>query len=104
VSIMSDEWLEESELSPEVIRLDSPSTPLVAILKRILLMLFTIRLWVSISCLRFLLDKDSFDALYNPVVDVNIISSIFARKANSTLFESTIYRECTHIDVINPKI
>jgi hypothetical protein len=26
VSIMSDEWLEESELSPEVIRLDSPST------------------------------------------------------------------------------
>jgi hypothetical protein len=24
VSIISDEWLEESELSPEVIRLDSP--------------------------------------------------------------------------------
>jgi hypothetical protein len=25
VSILSDEWLEESELSPKIIRLDSPS-------------------------------------------------------------------------------
>jgi hypothetical protein len=55
VSIMSVEWLEESELSPEVIRLDSPST--------------------TIYCLS---NKDSFDALYNPVVGVNIMSSIFA--------------------------
>jgi hypothetical protein len=52
---MSVEWLEESELSPEVIRLDSPST--------------------TIYCL---INKDSFDALYNPVVGVNIMSSIFA--------------------------
>jgi hypothetical protein len=55
VSIMSDEWLEESELSPKVIRLDSPST--------------------SIYCQ---INKDSFNALYNPVVGVNIKSSIFA--------------------------
>jgi hypothetical protein len=55
VSIMSDEWLEELELSPEVIRLDSPST--------------------TIYCQ---INKDSFDALYNPVVDVNIMSSVFA--------------------------
>jgi hypothetical protein len=25
VSVLSDEWFEESELSPEIIRLDSPS-------------------------------------------------------------------------------
>jgi hypothetical protein len=55
VSIMSDEWLEESELSPKVIRLDSPSTTIYCQLTRILSMLFTIRLWVSISCLQFLL-------------------------------------------------
>jgi hypothetical protein len=41
VSIMSDEWLEESELSPKVICLDSPST--------------------TIYCQIY---KDSFDALY----------------------------------------
>jgi hypothetical protein len=55
VSIMSDEWLEESKLSPNVIRLDSPST--------------------TIYCQ---INKDSFDALYNLVVGVNIMSSIFA--------------------------
>jgi hypothetical protein len=55
VSIMSDEWLEESELSPKVIRLDSPST--------------------TIYCQ---INKDSFDALYNPVVGVNTMSLIFA--------------------------
>jgi hypothetical protein len=51
VSIMSDEWLEESELSPKVIRLDSPSTTIYCQLTRILSMLFTIQLWLSISCL-----------------------------------------------------
>jgi hypothetical protein len=55
VSIMSVEWLEESELSPEVIRLHSPST--------------------TIYCQ---INKDSFDSLYNPVIGVNIMSSIFA--------------------------
>jgi hypothetical protein len=52
---MSDEWLEELELSPEVIRLDPPS--------------------ITIHCQ---MNKDSFNALYNPVVGVNIISLVFA--------------------------
>jgi ABC-type phosphonate transport system ATPase subunit len=52
---MSDEWLEELELSPKVIHLDSPST--------------------TIYCQ---INKDSFDALYNLVVGVNIMYSIFA--------------------------
>jgi hypothetical protein len=55
VSIMSDELLEESELSPKVIHLDSPSATIYCQLTRILSMLFTIWLWVSISCLQFLL-------------------------------------------------
>jgi hypothetical protein len=54
VSIMVDEWLEESELSPGVVRLDSPSITIY-----------------------FQINKDSFDTLYNPVVGVNIMSSIF---------------------------
>jgi hypothetical protein len=55
VSIMSDEWLEESKLSLEVIHLDSPFT--------------------TIYCQ---INKNSFYALYNPVVGVNIMSLIFA--------------------------
>jgi hypothetical protein len=45
VSIISNEWLEESKLSSYVIRLDSPS--------------------ISIHCQ---IHKDPFEALYNPVV------------------------------------
>jgi hypothetical protein len=52
---MSNEWLEESELSPKVICLDSPS--------------------ITIHCQ---INKDSFDALYNSVVCVNIMSLVFA--------------------------
>jgi hypothetical protein len=55
VSIMSDEWLEESEVLLEVIRLDSPS--------------------ITIYCQ---INKDSFDALYNPVVGINIMYLVFA--------------------------
>ena len=55
VSIISNEWLEESELSPDVIHLGSPS--------------------ISIHCQ---INKAPFDALYNPVVGVNIISVSFA--------------------------
>ena len=55
VSIISNEWLEESELSSYVIRLDSPS--------------------ISI---RYQINKAPFDALYNPVVGVNIMSTSFA--------------------------
>jgi hypothetical protein len=55
VSIISNKWLEESELSSDVIRLDSPS--------------------ISIHCQ---INKAPFDALYNPVVGVNIMSVSFA--------------------------
>jgi len=55
VSIISNEWLEELELSSYVIRLDSPS--------------------ISI---RSQINKAPFDALYNPVVGVNIMAASFA--------------------------
>ena len=51
VSIRSNEWLEESELSSDVIHLDSPS--------------------ISICCQ---INRAPFDAPYNPVVGVNIMS------------------------------
>jgi hypothetical protein len=55
VSIISNEWLEESEFFSKLIRLDSPS--------------------ISIRCQ---INKAPFDALYNPVVGVNIMSASFA--------------------------
>ena len=55
VSIISNEWLEELELSSDVIRLDSPS--------------------ISIRCQ---VNKAPFDALYNLVVGINIMSTSFA--------------------------
>ena len=55
VSIISNEWLEESELSSDVIHLDSPS--------------------IFICCQ---INKAPFDALYNPIVGVNIMSASFA--------------------------
>jgi hypothetical protein len=54
VSIISNEWLEESELSSDVVRLDSPS--------------------ISIYCQ---INKAPFDALYNFVVGVNIMYASF---------------------------
>ena len=54
-TIVSYEWLGEPKLSPKVIRLDSPST--------------------SIHCL---ICKTSFNAFYNLIVGVNIISKSFA--------------------------
>jgi hypothetical protein len=56
VPVLSNEWLEESELSPEIIRLDSPS--------------------VTIECQ---LDKAPFDSFYNSIVGVNIMSATFAQ-------------------------
>ena len=53
--MISNKWLEESKLSSDVIRLDSPS--------------------ISIHCQ---IHKAPFNALYNPIVDVNIISASFA--------------------------
>jgi hypothetical protein len=55
VSIISHEWLEESELSSYVIRLDSPS--------------------ISIHCQ---INKAPFDALYNLAMGVNIMPASFA--------------------------
>jgi hypothetical protein len=55
VSIISNEWLEELELSSDVILLDSPS--------------------ISIRCQ---INKSPFNALYNLVVGVNIMSASFA--------------------------
>jgi hypothetical protein len=55
VFIISNEWLEESELFYDVIRLDSPS--------------------ISICCQ---INKAPFDTLYNLIVGVNIISASFA--------------------------
>jgi hypothetical protein len=52
VSIISNEWLEESELSSDVIHLDSPST--------------------LIHCQ---IHKDLFKAYYNLAVGVNIMSA-----------------------------
>jgi hypothetical protein len=57
LSIISNEWLEESELSSDVIRLDSPS--------------------ITICCQ---INKAPLDALYNPLVGVNIISASFAHE------------------------
>ena len=55
VSIIRNEWLEESKLSSNVIRLDSPS--------------------ISI---RYQINKAPFNALYNPIVGINIMSASFA--------------------------
>jgi hypothetical protein len=56
VSIISNEWLEESELSSDVVRLDSPSLPI-----------------------RCQIDLDHFDALYNLVVGINIMFALLAQ-------------------------
>jgi hypothetical protein len=55
VSIISNEWLEESELSSDVIYLDSHP--------------------ISIH---YQIHKDPFEAFYNPVMGVNIMSALFA--------------------------
>jgi hypothetical protein len=55
MSVLSDEWFEESEPSPEIIRLDSP--------------------FIVVRCQ---LDKAPFDTFYNPILGVNIMSALFA--------------------------
>ena len=57
ILVMSSEWLEELELSSHVIRLDTPP--------------------ITIRCAY---DSDQFDAPYNPVVGINIMSKAFALK------------------------
>jgi hypothetical protein len=56
ISILSDEWLEESEFSNEIIRINSPS--------------------ITIQCQLY---KYPFETLYNAVLGVNIISATFAK-------------------------
>jgi hypothetical protein len=56
VSIKMNEWLEELEFSSNVIRLDSPSIPI-----------------------RCRIDLDHFDALYNLVMGINIMSASLAQ-------------------------
>ena len=67
---MSSEWLEESELSSDVIRLDTPSIPI-----------------------RCAYDSDHFDALYNPVVGINIMCESFALK----LFKNLVLTPTTKV-------
>jgi hypothetical protein len=54
-SIISGEWLEELELSSDVVHLDSPSIP--------------------IQCI---INGTPFDALYNLVVGINIMALSFS--------------------------
>jgi hypothetical protein len=56
VSVISSEWLEELELSSDMIHLDSPS--------------------LIICCL---INSDHIDALYNLVVGINIMSTSLAQ-------------------------
>ena len=55
VSVISNEWLEESELSTEIIRLDSSSIP--------------------VHCI---INTDQINAIYNPVVGINTMSMSLA--------------------------
>jgi uracil phosphoribosyltransferase len=55
ISVLSDEWLEESEFLNEIIRINSPSITI-----------------------QYQLDKYPFETLYNLVVGVNIMSAAFA--------------------------
>ena len=70
IAVMSSEWLEESELSSDVIRLDTPP-----------------------MTIRFAYDSDQFDALYNPVVGINIMSESFALK----LFKNLVLTPTTKV-------
>jgi hypothetical protein len=79
VSIISNEWLEESELSSDAIHLGSPST--------------------TIHCQ---IHRDPFEARYNPVVGVNIMSASFAHdfikthaiNPNNKTFEKPFKTHC----------
>jgi hypothetical protein len=57
IFILGDDWLIESEQSPEVIRFNSPSV-----------------------IIKLQVDSHPFEALYNPVVGVNIMSYTFAKE------------------------
>ena len=67
---MSSEWLEKSELSSDVIRLDTPS--------------------ITIRCAY---DSNQLYALFNPVVGINIMSESFALK----LFKNLVLNLTTKV-------
>jgi len=70
IAVMSSEWLEESELSSDVIRLDTPS--------------------ITIRCAY---DSDRFNALYNPIVGINIMYESLALK----LFKNLVLTPTTKV-------
>jgi hypothetical protein len=78
-SIMSGEWLEESELSSDVVHLDSPS--------------------ISIQCT---INGTPFDALYNPVVGINIMALSFFHQfiKNTPLSPTTKLLKCSSGQII----
>ena len=67
---MSSEWLDESELSSDVIYLDTPPITI-----------------------RYAYDSNQFDALYNPVVGINIMYESFALK----LFKKLVLTPTTKV-------
>jgi hypothetical protein len=76
---MSGEWLQESELSSDVVHLDSPS--------------------ISIQCT---INGTPFDALYNPVVGINIMSLSFFHQfiKNKPLSPTTKLLKCSSGQII----
>jgi hypothetical protein len=70
VSIISNEWLEESELFSDVIHLDSPS--------------------IFVRCQIY---KAPFNALYNPIMGVNIMSASFAHDLLEDLCYYKIFQD-----------
>ena len=75
IAVMSTEWLEESELSSDVILLDTPT--------------------ITIRCAY---DFDQFDALYDPVVGINIMFESFALKLFKNLVlppTTKVIKECS---------
>jgi hypothetical protein len=78
-SIMSGEWLEESELSSHIVHLDSPSIPN--------------------QCT---INGTTFDALYNPVVGINIMALSFFHQFinNKPLSPTTKLLKCSSGQII----
>jgi hypothetical protein len=78
-SIMSGEWLEESELSSDVVHLDSPSTPIQCTINGI-----------------------PFDALYNPIAGINIMALSFFHQfiKNKPLSPTTKLLKCSSGQII----
>jgi hypothetical protein len=79
-SIMSGEWLEDSELSSDAVHLDSPS--------------------ISIQCT---INETPLHALYNPVVGTNIMALSFFHQfiKNKPLYPTTKLLKCSSRKIIH---